>query len=73
MEATLAGGKVVPGYGHAVLRVTDPRFVAQQKFAAKHLPDDPYNKLVLQLYEVVPDVLRATGKVGWLRVQASKH
>lgn len=53
----------MPGYGHAVLRVTDPRFVAQGKFAAKYLGDDSYNKLVLQLYDVVPDVLRATGKV----------
>jgi citrate synthase len=27
--ATLKGGKVVPGYGHAVLRKTDPRYTCQ--------------------------------------------
>jgi len=26
---TLKGGKVVPGYGHAVLRTTDPRYTCQ--------------------------------------------
>ena len=27
--ATLKSGKVVPGYGHAVLRKTDPRYTCQ--------------------------------------------
>jgi citrate synthase len=26
VDATLKSGKVIPGYGHAVLRKTDPRF-----------------------------------------------
>jgi citrate synthase len=30
---TLNAGRVVPGYGHAVLRKTDPRYSAQRKFA----------------------------------------
>lgn len=35
---TLNAGRVVPGYGHAVLRKTDPRYSAQRKFAqGKHL------------------------------------
>merc|ERR1712205_122382 len=37
---TLNSGKVIPGYGHAVLRKTDPRYSAQREFALKHLPDD---------------------------------
>jgi len=30
---TLNSGRVVPGYGHGVLRATDPRYMAQQQFA----------------------------------------
>ena len=44
--------QVVPGYGHAVLRKTDPRYTCQQEFALKHLPNDPMFKLVKQLYDV---------------------
>eukprot|EP00951_Prasinocladus_malaysianus_P002097 scaffold14909_cov48-Prasinocladus_malaysianus.AAC.2 len=49
--ATLKSGKVVPGYGHAVLRKTDPRYACQREFALKHLPNDPMFKLVSELYE----------------------
>ena len=31
--STLNSGRVVPGYGHAVLRKTDPRYMAQRQFA----------------------------------------
>jgi citrate synthase len=55
--ATLEGGKVVPGYGHAVLRKTDPRYTAQREFALKHLPQDPLFKLVGQIYSIVPEIL----------------
>ena len=55
--STLKGGQVVPGYGHAVLRKTDPRYTAQREFALKHLPDDPLFKLVGQIYNIVPDIL----------------
>jgi len=65
-------GRVIPGYGHAVLRKTDPRYTAQREFALKHLPNDPLFKLVSQLYEVVPDVLLAAGKAKnpWPNVDA---
>ena len=46
VRATLKGGKVVPGYGHAVLRKTDPRYSCQRLFAMKHLPHDPMFLLV---------------------------
>ena len=38
--------QVVPGYGHGVLRKTDPRYLCQREFALKHLPDDPLFQLV---------------------------
>jgi citrate synthase len=59
---TLKGGRVVPGYGHAVLRKTDPRYVSQREFALKHLPDDPLFKLVSQVYKIAPGVLTEHGK-----------
>jgi citrate synthase len=59
---TLESGKVIPGYGHAVLRKTDPRYTAQREFALQHLPDDELFKIVGTIYEVVPDVLKAHGK-----------
>jgi len=50
---TLNSGQVIPGYGHAVLRKTDPRYEAQRDFCLKHLPDDPIFKYVDSLYKVV--------------------
>lgn len=68
----LKSGQVVPGYGHAVLRKTDPRYTCQREFALKHLPNDPLIKLVSQIYKVVPPVLMETGKVKnpWPNVDA---
>eukprot|EP01136_Pigoraptor_vietnamica_P007008 Opistho-1_new@40700 len=59
---TLKAGQVVPGYGHAVLRKTDPRFTCQMEYAAKHCPNDPLIKLVAQVYRVAPGVLLEHGK-----------
>lgn len=69
---TLKGGKVVPGYGHAVLRKTDPRYVAQREFALKHLPNDDIFKVVSAVYEVAPDILTQHGKTKnpWPNVDA---
>ena len=60
--STLNSGQVVPGYGHAVLRKTDPRYVSQREFALRHLPDDPMFKLVSQVYKIAPGVLTEHGK-----------
>ena len=60
--STLKSGQVVPGYGHAVLRKTDPRYVSQREFALSHLPDDPMFKLVSQVYKIAPGVLTEHGK-----------
>ncbi|KAI9485584.1 MAG: citrate synthase [Benjaminiella poitrasii] len=69
---TLKGGQVVPGYGHAVLRKTDPRYMAQREFALKHLPDDPLFGLVSKLYHIIPGVLTEHGKTKnpWPNVDA---
>jgi citrate synthase len=59
---TLKAGRVVPGYGHAVLRKTDPRYTAQREFALKHMPDYDLFHLVSTIYEVAPGVLTKHGK-----------
>ena len=59
---TLNSGKVIPGYGHAVLRVPDPRFTAQLDFAKKHFPQDELVRLADMVFDVVPTVLREQGK-----------
>lgn len=69
---TLKSGHVVPGYGHAVLRKTDPRYTCQREFALKKLPKDPMFQLVSALYNVVPDILLEQGKAQnpWPNVDA---
>jgi len=61
---TLNAGKVIPGYGHAVLRKTDPRYTCQREFAMKHMPDDPLFKVVDTIYSVMPDILTEHGKTA---------
>lgn len=69
---TLNSGQVIPGYGHAVLRKTDPRYAVQREFCLKHLPDDELFKYVDALYKVVPDILKEHGKAKnpWPNVDA---
>ncbi|HTR28360.1 MAG TPA: citrate (Si)-synthase, eukaryotic [Puia sp.] len=72
VKKTLEGGKVVPGYGHAVLRKTDPRFSAQMEFAKQHLSDDPLVQTVWNIYDTVPPILQSLGKIKnpWPNVDA---
>ncbi|MFW6371181.1 MAG: citrate (Si)-synthase, partial [Bacteroidota bacterium] len=72
IKRTLEEGRVIPGYGHAVLRKTDPRFTAQQEIAEKYIKDDPLVNLVNQLYRVVPPILSNVGKIQnpWPNVDA---
>jgi citrate synthase len=69
---TLAAGKVIPGYGHAVLRTPDPRFVAQHEFGKRYFPNDDLFRLADLVYQVVPGVLKAQGKAKnpWPNVDA---
>ncbi|MDY6849327.1 MAG: citrate (Si)-synthase [Thermodesulfobacteriota bacterium] len=71
---TLNSGQVIPGYGHAVLRKTDPRYTAQREFCLKTpgLKDYPLFQLVSMIFEVAPDVLQKHGKAKnpWPNVDA---
>ena len=72
VKKTIAKGKVVPGYGHAVLRKTDPRFTAQMEFGKKHMPDDKLCNTIWNIYETVPPILQSLGKIKnpWPNVDA---
>lgn len=71
---TLDDGKVIPGYGHAVLRLTDPRFTSFMKFGDQNCAESPYLQTVKKLFEVVPEILKTYkgGKVAnpWPNVDA---
>jgi citrate synthase len=68
----LNGGKVVPGYGHAVLRATDPRFTAFLKFGKERIPDDEVFQIVEKGFRLLPEVLKEHGKAKnpWPNVDA---
>lgn len=72
VRKTLAEGRVVPGYGHAVLRKPDPRFTAQMTFAQKYCSNDDIVKVVWQIFETVPPILQTIGKIKnpWPNVDA---
>jgi len=72
VKKTLSEGKVVPGYGHAVLRKTDPRFTAQMEFGKKHMADDPLVQTIWNVYDTVPPILQSLGKIKnpWPNVDA---
>jgi len=72
---TLNSGQVVPGYGHGVLRKSDPRFIALQEFCEgrPELLKSATIQLVKKTYEVAPDVLTEHGKTKnpWPNVDAA--
>jgi citrate synthase len=72
VKKTLSEGRVVPGYGHAVLRQPDPRFMAQKHFAEQYCSDDDIVKIVWQIFETVPPILQSLGKIKnpWPNVDA---
>jgi citrate synthase len=72
INKTISEGKVVPGYGHAVLRKTDPRFTAQMEFAKKHMPTDELVNIVWDVYDVAPTILGNYKKIKnpWPNVDA---
>ena len=71
-QKQLSNGGIIPGYGHAVLRTIDPRFTAQLEFGRKYLPDDELFQLAELVFETLPPILSATGKVKnpWPNVDA---
>ncbi|MBX7155206.1 MAG: citrate (Si)-synthase [Bacteriodetes bacterium] len=58
----LNSGRVIPGYGHGVLRVTDPRFTAFHKFADDHNLTNDSISIVKAMFRIVPGVLTEQGK-----------
>jgi citrate synthase len=72
IRETLASGKVVPGYGHAVLRKPDPRFTAQMEFAKEYIKNDDTVETVWNVFDVAPRVLGENGKIKnpWPNVDA---
>jgi len=72
VQKTLDKGKVIPGYGHAVLRQPDPRFMAQKTFAENYITDSDHVQIVWDLFDVVPKILEGLGKVAnpWPNVDA---
>jgi len=71
-EETLSAGRVIPGYGHAVLRITDPRFDAFLAFGKKYMADDPVFNTVANVFDTVPDILKTIQKIKdpWPNVDA---
>ena len=69
----LQNGRVIPGYGHAVLRCPDPRFTAFINFGKEHIKNDDVFSIVENLFEVVPKVLQKHGKAKnpWPNVDAA--
>lgn len=72
VKSTLSAGKVIPGYGHAVLRKPDPRFMAQKEFAEKYIQDSEIIQTIWKVFKVVPPILQSLGKVSnpWPNVDA---
>ncbi len=73
VKEMLESGRVIPGYGHAVLRVTDPRFTAFYEYGKRVLPNDPPFQVVEKLFKIVPQILIEGGKAKnpWPNVDAS--
>ena len=73
--SVLNSGKVIPGYGHAVLRKPDPRFNALLNFCIDKngLKDDENVILVKKLFEIAPGILTEHGKTKnpWPNVDAA--
>ena len=69
----LNSGKVIPGYGHAVLRCPDPRFTAFMDFGKEHIKGSDVFDVVSKLFDIVPDVLKEHGKARnpWPNVDAA--
>ena len=69
----LNSGRVIPGYGHAVLRCPDPRFTAFINFGKEHIKNDDVFDIVTSLFDVAPGVLTEQGKAKnpWPNVDAA--
>lgn len=60
----LSSGGLVYGFGHAVLRMEDPRATVQYNYAKEHFSDHPLVKTALLLREHGPLVLKENPKIA---------
>jgi citrate synthase len=63
LRKRLEEGKLVFGFGHAVLRVEDTRAAVLYEWVKKKNPDHPLVKLALVLREVGPKILKENPKI----------
>ena len=63
VRKTLGEGRVIPGYGHAVLRNTDPRFMHLKSFADRNIKDDYICDLARACFDTIPGILGTFGKI----------
>ncbi len=60
----LANNELVFGFGHAVLRVEDPRATLFYEYAQKHFPEHPLVKIALLLRTEGGKVLKENPKIS---------
>ena len=63
IRSRLANNKLVFGFGHAVLRVEDPRATVQYDYVKKHYPNNPLVKIALLLRTEGSKVLSENPKI----------
>lgn len=64
LRKRLKEGGLIFGFGHAVLRVEDPRATIFYAFAQRHFKSNPLVQLAIHLREAASQVLKETGKVS---------
>nr|ANV80560.1 Citrate synthase [uncultured Candidatus Thalassoarchaea sp.] len=64
VRAELDAGRPIFGFGHAVLRVEDPRATVQFELGEEICPDDENFKIIRTLREVAPRVLGENPKIS---------
>lgn len=60
----IANKELIFGFGHAVLRVEDPRATFFYEYGQEHFPDHPLIKMILHLREQGPIVLKENPKIA---------
>ena len=64
LRQKLANKELIFGFGHAVLRVEDPRATVQYELAKHYYPEDPLVKMALMLRRAGTQVLKENPKIA---------
>lgn len=64
LRKKLANNELIFGFGHAVLRVEDPRATVFYDYVEKNFPEHPLVKISLLLREVGPRILKENPKIS---------